>query len=253
MRSQRCSTSIPTSGGICPPSGGKRHVASFPFASCNSSGGRGLPTRPPHRAQATSGYWSYGLVGRELLADDVASMELLAAGDLLRPRDEAGEFELLQAAVRWSALAPTRLALLDWQLARRLAAYPAIYNALLERATARSRRLAVLQAISHLTRVDRRLLTLLWHLAERWGRVTPNGVLVPLRLSHRMLGQLVGARRPTVSSAIGALTRAGEVSRAADGTWLLTGSPVGTPAPQISTYVPARRATLQPPGEALAG
>jgi CRP/FNR family cyclic AMP-dependent transcriptional regulator len=194
-----------------------------------------------------------GLVGRELLADDVASMELLAAGDLLRPRDEAGEFELLQAAVRWSALAPTRLALLDCQLARRLAAYPEIYNALLERATARSRRLAVLQAISHLTRVDRRLLTLLWHLAERWGRVTPNGVLVPLRLSHRMLGQLVGARRPTVSSAIGALTRAGEVSRAADGTWLLTGSPVGTPAPQISTFVPARRATLQPPGEALAG
>jgi hypothetical protein len=51
---------------------------------------------------------------------------------------------------------------------------------------------------------------------------------------------------------MGALTRAGEVVRAADGTWLLTGSPVGTPAPQISRFLPPRRAMLQPPGEALA-
>jgi CRP/FNR family transcriptional regulator, cyclic AMP receptor protein len=126
-----------------------------------------------------------GLVGRELLADDVASMELLGPGDLLRPGDEATDVALLRATVRWSALARTRFALLDRQLARRLAAYPQIHGALLERATARTRRRAVLQAISHLTRVDRRLLTLFWHLAERWGRVTPNGVLLPLTLSHR--------------------------------------------------------------------
>jgi CRP/FNR family transcriptional regulator, cyclic AMP receptor protein len=193
-----------------------------------------------------------GLVGRELLADDVASMELLGPGDLLRPWDEASTFELLRAAVRWSALAPSRFALLDRPLASRLAGYPEVYSALLERTTARTRRLAVLQAISHLTRVDRRLLTLFWHLAERWGRVTPNGVLLPLTLSHRMLGQLVGARRPTVSSAMGALIRAGEVVRNDDGTWLLTGSPVGTPAPQVCTFVPPRRAMLHPPGEAVA-
>ena len=58
------------------------------------------------------------------------------------------------------------------------------------------------QAISQLVRVDRRLLALFWHLAERWGRVTGDGVLVPLTLSHRMLSQLVGARRPTVSTAL---------------------------------------------------
>jgi len=32
-------------------------------------------------------------------------------------------------------------------------------------------RLAVTQAIAHFTRVDDRVLALLWHLAERWGRM----------------------------------------------------------------------------------
>jgi hypothetical protein len=192
-----------------------------------------------------------GLIGRELLADDVASMELLGAGDLVRPWDEAAGFELLQAEVRWSALARSRLALLDRRLARRLADYPEIHAALLERTAVRSRRMAVLQAIAHLTRVERRLLTLFWHLAERWGRVTPDGVLLPLTLSHRMLGQLIGARRPTVSTALGALTRAGEVSRRMDGGWLLCGSPAGIPDARISRFVPPRRAML-PAAEAVA-
>ena len=193
-----------------------------------------------------------GLLGREVLASDAASMELLGPGDLIRPWEESADFELLRAAVRWCVLAPTRVAALDRQLAGRLAPYPEIHAALLERATARSSRLAVLQAISHITRVDRRLLMLFWHLAERWGRVTSSGVKVPLALSHRMLGQLVGARRPTVSSAIGLLTHAGDISREADGTWLLTGSPVGTPEAKVSRFVPPRRPTLQPASGSLA-
>jgi hypothetical protein len=78
-------------------------------------------------------------------------------------------------------------------------------------------------------------------LAERWGRVTPDGVLLPLTLSHRMLGQLIGARRPTVSTALGALTRAGEVSRRMDGGWLLCGSPRrGGPSARGIKYLPAK-------------
>ena len=60
-----------------------------------------------------------------------------------------------------------------------------------------------MQAIAHLTRVDDRLLALLWCLAERWGRVVPDGVLVSLRLSHRTLAGMVGARRPSVTTALG--------------------------------------------------
>jgi CRP/FNR family cyclic AMP-dependent transcriptional regulator len=186
-----------------------------------------------------------GLLGRELLADEAASMELVGPGDLIRPWDESGDPELLQATVRWNALAPTGLALLDHHVAGRLVNYPEIYCALLERCAHRTRRLAVLQTISQLNRVDRRVLALLWHLAERWGRVTPDGVLVPLALSHRMLGQLVGARRPTVSSALKDLAEAGDVTRGPGGTWLLTGAPVGAPAAQAAPFVPPRRAMLQ--------
>jgi CRP/FNR family transcriptional regulator, cyclic AMP receptor protein len=146
--------------------------------------------------------------------------------------------------VRWSAFAPTRLAILDRHVAARLAVYPEIHAALLERCAWRARRLAVLQAISHLNRVDRRLLTLLWHLAERWGRVTRDGIVVPLALSHSALGQLVGARRPTVSTALAKLTRGGDVARGEAGTWLLTGRPVGAPDARAASSVVPRRSML---------
>jgi CRP/FNR family transcriptional regulator, cyclic AMP receptor protein len=206
------------------------------------------PWSPERAGTASPGHLGVlivdGLVARELLAHDVASMELLGPGDVLRPWSESAESDLLEAVVRWSALAPTRFAMLDRQLAARLAAYPEIHCALLERFACRARRLAVLQAISQLNRVDRRMLALLWHLAERWGRVTPQGVAVPLVLSHRVLGQLVGARRPTISSALRKLARTGEVIRRADGTWLLTGTPVGAPDAQTARFIPPRRAAL---------
>ena len=80
-----------------------------------------------------------------------------------------------------------------------------------------------MQAIAHLTRVDDRLLALLWCLAERWGRVVPGGVLVSLRLSHRTLAGMVGARRPSVTTALGQLMARGEIERRADGEWILRG------------------------------
>jgi hypothetical protein len=73
--------------------------------------------------------------------------------------------------------------------------------------------------------VDRRLKALFWHLAERWGRVSGDGVIVPLALTHRILGQLVGARRPTVSTALSELAERGELVRRPDGSWLLRGDP----------------------------
>jgi CRP/FNR family cyclic AMP-dependent transcriptional regulator len=190
-----------------------------------------------------------GLLGRELLAADVASMELLGPGDLLRPWDDATDVGLLQAVVRWSVFSDTRLAILDRELAARLARHPEIYTALMERMSSRARRLAVMQAIAQLNRVDRRVLTLLWHLAERWGRVTPNGVVVPLALSHRSLAQLVGARRPTVSTAIGELTREGELRRGDAGTWILTGAPAGAPDEMTSHFVLPRRAMWRDPAD----
>jgi hypothetical protein len=182
-----------------------------------------------------------GIVGRELLAENVTSLELLGRGELVRPWQEGDGADLLRAVVRWSVLAEARLAILDRRVAVALGRYPELYEVLLERSTARAQRLAVTQAIAQINRVDRRVITMLWHLAERWGRVTPQGVHLPLVLSHRMLADMIGARRPTVSSALGELTRCGDVERRPDGTWLLTGSPVGAPDARVRRVIPRRQ------------
>ena len=101
---------------------------------------------------------------------------------------------------------------------------------LIDRLTERAQRLAMTQAISQLNGVDRRLLALFWHLGERWGRVVRDGVAVPRRRCRTgVIAQLVGARRPTVSTALGTLAERGELVRREDGGWLLTGEPVGVP------------------------
>jgi CRP-like cAMP-binding protein len=81
-------------------------------------------------------------------------------------------------------------------------------------------------AIAHHARVDARLELLLWHLADRWGRVTREGVLLPLRLTHELLADLVAAQRPSVTLSLQNLERSGRVARR-DGHIYLLGSPPG--------------------------
>jgi CRP/FNR family transcriptional regulator, cyclic AMP receptor protein len=187
-----------------------------------------------------------GVLAREVLVSDTVSTELLGPGDVVRPWRVNDGSSLLQYQVRWSVLSRSRFALLDRRFGVELSRYPEVMVAVLDRVNERAQRLAVTQAISQLNRVDRRLLALFWHLAERWGRMTGEGVALPMTLSHRMLGQLVGARRPTVSTALGELAREGELKRRNDGTWLLTGVPVGVPEPEIERVVPMRRRLLLP-------
>jgi CRP/FNR family cyclic AMP-dependent transcriptional regulator len=49
-------------------------------------------------------------------------------------------------------------------------------------------------AIVDQAHVDVRLRMLLWHLADRWGRVRPDRVIVSLPLTHTVLADLVAAR-----------------------------------------------------------
>jgi CRP-like cAMP-binding protein len=185
-----------------------------------------------------------GILAREVLVSDTVSTELLGPGDIVRPWRLPDESTLLRHTVRWNVLARSRIALLDRRFGIALASFPEVNAAIIDRVTERALRLAVTQAISQLNRVDRRLLALFWHLAERWGRMTRDGVALPMTLSHRMLGQLIGARRPTVSTALSQLAKEREVVRRDDGTWLLTGAPVGVPAPEIERVIPMRRHLL---------
>jgi CRP/FNR family transcriptional regulator, cyclic AMP receptor protein len=189
-----------------------------------------------------------GVLAREVLVSDTVSTELLGPGDVVRPWRLHDGSTLLRHQVRWTVLSRSRLALFDRRFSVELARYPEVMVAVVDRVNERALRLAVTQAISQLNRVDRRLLALFWHLAERWGRMTGEGVALPMTLSHRMLGQLIGARRPTVSTALGELAKTGELARRGDGTWLLTGAPVGVPEQEIERVVPMRRRLLPPEG-----
>lgn len=166
-----------------------------------------------------------GLLSRDVEVLGRQCVELLGLGDVMRPWQWDTEGSHVHAEVGWSVLEPTRLAVLDHRLVTRIAPWPQLGVELFNRGTRRAHALAVALAISHHQRVDDRVLLTLWHLAERWGRVHPDGIVVPLPLSHQRMADLVGAHRPSVTTALGDLGRAGAISRRESGEWVLHGAP----------------------------
>jgi CRP/FNR family cyclic AMP-dependent transcriptional regulator len=165
-----------------------------------------------------------GVVTRDIVFAGRTTTELLGAGDVLRPWEDDVQIDPLPFSVGWHVHEATRVAILDGRVALASARWPVIAGALSRRHVRRARGLAFQLAIAQLPRVDDRLLVLLWALAERWGRVSPQGVRLPLALPHRTLATLVGARRPSVTTALSGLARDGLVERTDDG-WLLHGDP----------------------------
>lgn len=167
-----------------------------------------------------------GLMLRRAGVDDRFGAELLGAGDLLRPWQGEEDPPILTVTTGWRVIEPARVAILDEPFARRAARYPMLTGRLVGRAMQRSRNLVVNMAIVHQTRIDVRLQMLLWHFARRWGRVRPDGIVLPLPLTHTVLADLTASRRPTVTSALTELAREGLIRQTNDG-WLLLGQPPG--------------------------
>jgi CRP/FNR family transcriptional regulator, cyclic AMP receptor protein len=163
-----------------------------------------------------------GLLAVDTRVADRTISELLGSGDLLQPPGRR-EDETVDRDTAWRALAPTRFALLDGRFAERVRSWPQILGGLFRRAERRSDDLDVLRAISCQPRLEVRLVLLLWHLAARWGRVEPSGLRLTLPLTHRLLGQLAAAERPSISHALRRLSEAGIVTGTA-GDWHLRGS-----------------------------
>jgi CRP/FNR family cyclic AMP-dependent transcriptional regulator len=165
-----------------------------------------------------------GMVVRRVGIGGRIGAELLGEGDLLRPWEgEDGESWRGQKG-RWSALRRGRAAVLDRDFTLRACRHSEVVSALFGRAIRRSRCMAVTMAILHQPRIDVRLHMLLWELAERWGHVHRDGVHLPLRLTHSMRGELVAARRPTVTKALGELAERSLATWTGDH-WLLSGRP----------------------------
>jgi CRP/FNR family cyclic AMP-dependent transcriptional regulator len=166
-----------------------------------------------------------GLLSREVDVLGRNCVELIGVCDVLRPWQWDTEGSHVRAEIGWQVLEPTQLAVLDHGLVERMMPFPQLGVELFTRGARRAHHLAVALAIAHHQRVEDRVLLTLWHLAERWGRVHTEGVVVPLPLGHQRLADLVGATRPSVTTALGELTRTGLLSRRDDGTWLLHGPP----------------------------
>jgi hypothetical protein len=161
-----------------------------------------------------------GLLTRAVTLEGRTTGELLGAGDVLRPWDHEEVPEHVRLTVQWSVHAPTRLALLDRRFVAAAAHWPSVLEEITRRAVRRSRGLSLQLALGQVPRIEGRLLLLFWRLAERWGRMTPDGIHVPLRLTHETLAALVAARRPSVTSALGRLSDAGLIRRR-DGGWVV--------------------------------
>jgi CRP/FNR family cyclic AMP-dependent transcriptional regulator len=166
-----------------------------------------------------------GLLSRDVQVLGRRCVELLGHGDVMRPWSWDGEGSHVHAEIGWTVLEPTGMAALDQQLVSRISPWPQLGVELFNRGTRRAHALAVSLTISYHQRVDDRLMLTLWHLAERWGRVHTDGIVVPLPLSHQRLADLVGAHRPSVTTALGELVRAGSLSRRENGDWVLHGTP----------------------------
>ena len=74
------------------------------------------------------------------------------------------------------------------------ARWPEVHAALIQRCIERSRRLSLQSAINALPRIEERVEVTLWELASRFGRVTPDGIVVDLPISHSQLADIVAAQ-----------------------------------------------------------
>ena len=167
-----------------------------------------------------------GVIARRVSGSSRASCELLGDGDLVRPWSRAHGVPPDDERVTWTVIAEAELAVLDARFAERMRRWPQVTEVLLERSLVRADALANQLAILSAHPVERRLVLLLWHLAERWGRVCPEGVRLPLSLTHGLLAEMIGVRRPSLSTAVGQLVDDGRLARPEGRRgWLLVGRP----------------------------
>lgn len=161
-----------------------------------------------------------GFLLREWTTAGHVSADLLGSDDVIHPSGGEPMIAMLRHTVSWTALTPTRLALLDEDFFTRSAQWPEIAGTLLERSGRLGERLALRGAMETLS-VDARLLASFWLWASQWATVAGQGVVLRVPLSHERIARLIHARRPTVTTAIGRLRQARLVHQRSDGAWLL--------------------------------
>lgn len=174
-----------------------------------------------------------GLIARDVSLLGRPATQLVGPGDVLLVGDPA------DAVIASGCATRCRVAVLERRFLTATQQWPWLAARLIERAASWADRAMSQQAIIQLGRVDLRLLFIMGHLAERWGRVTPEGVFVPLRLTHETLGRLVGAQRSTVTLALKELREQGALVKRGEGWLVISGA--GSALPYDKVEDPSHR------------
>lgn len=164
--------------------------------------------------------------GRQLFGVVEGRLKTFSAGadgkevvfGLSDPGDVTGEIALLDSQPRSAtvvALQPTELLTLDRRdLLPFLERHPKVAIRLAEILAERLRRLSELTEDSVLLALRARLAKKLVALARTYGKSTPEGTLIDLKLPQQVLGDMVGTSRESINKQLRSWTQAGLVKSA---------------------------------------
>ncbi|MFL5840643.1 MAG: Crp/Fnr family transcriptional regulator [Thermoleophilaceae bacterium] len=201
---------------------------------------------PPPPDRGLLGYViTSGFILRRTALGCGRAAELLGPADLLRPHDSPLADGLLPVRAGRQVLTPTRLAVLESGFQSVVGLYPQLAEGLVARAISRTRSAAALAAIGHMNRIHDRVVALFCHLASLHGKVSADGIVLSIPLSHEQIADLIGCERPSVTTALGRLRELGLVTRRYDRAWLLAQDLARAAAPPRAAV--SRRSQPKPP------
>lgn len=166
-----------------------------------------------------------GALRRDVSLIDIGCTEILGKGDYIHIGGPEGDERSIPTDVDWTVLERARLAVLDARFGAVIGRWPAIGSRLLGRAVLRAHTLATHFAITCLVGLDQRIYAVFWLLADRFGHVGRDGVVVPLRLTHETIAKLVAAKRPSVTTMLQKLAEQDLVVPTNQNHWLVRGDP----------------------------
>jgi len=147
-------------------------------------------------------------------------LEVLGKGDVLNPWQLETDTSL-QEQVSVQVIQSGCVAVLDGRFAEQMSPWPEVFAALMRRQIMRTRRMVLQACILSHSRVDERLELMLWRLAEQFGSMTREGLLVRLPFTHVQLAEMIAARRSTVTMAVSRLVAEERLRRPGRNQWLL--------------------------------
>jgi CRP-like cAMP-binding protein len=162
-----------------------------------------------------------GVVLKETTLAGRSALELLGRGDLLAPPLTPTRQLESRALSRYLAHGQVSLAAIENHVRQAARRWPGIADHLHDRLARQTHHASMHLAMLHLPRVEDRLTALFADLAERFGQMTADGILVDLPLTHEIIGGLVASRRPTVTIALQQLASNGMIARVEGDRWKL--------------------------------